>query len=798
MRLPPTLVLALLLSFACAPRLSSASTAWPAAAYPSNRFGFNLTAMQTAMDAASDGAGGLFVAWDDGFHGHVQHVLADGRFAWPFYVYDLTSSSAGYLNPALALDGAGGVFVAFETHGGGDDLKLQHVLANGSVPPGWPAGGVSVSSTSDYDYFGDVVPDGLGGAFVSFVRTATSRVHVQHVTAQGVPDPAWPASGVPVMTTATTTVRPQLFEDGEGGVLVLHADGAYGSGTLRVSRVSGFGLLRTDLFPGDGLTLATGVSANFSAVRTGDGVVGVAWTDARTGSREVYIDVLDQNGRTGAAPAGGLALTATPGVNEDYVTLTSNLYRDFLVTWVAGTQIVAARRQQDLSLHPSFPTGLATVCPSTSGALLHLSIDADESGGLIVGWHDIAELHVRVQHLGFTGAPVSGWPAGGVVLATHPNGVGYYPRVFSDFDGGVIGVFRDYDMLGANRVRRDGAQGAYVPPVLLMLTDVPNDQGGRLALYWRASERDTLPANPVGSYAVWRRMPSIFSPARALPGTRLLAAGEAPLAGEVGALRAEAHGTATVYWEYLGSTPSRGWAGYGATVSTNSDMIFAVDPPWEMFMVETLSPTGAVLGTSVPDSGFSMDNLAPLAPAGPAAVRVANATHLHWLPNGESDFGEYRIHRGPTAGFAPDDANRIGATRDTGWADSGPAGAYYKLVAVDVHGNRSAPTLVTPAQTLDAPAIAASLEFAPVAPNPARGRATLAFTTPAAGQVRLTVYDAQGRLARALVDASLPAGSHAQAWDLSGADGRALAPGLYLARLATPAGERTRRFVIVP
>jgi hypothetical protein len=88
----------------------------------------------------------------------------------------------------------------------------------------------------------------------------------------------------------------------------------------------------------------------------------------------------------------------------------------------------------------------------------------------------------------------------------------------------------------------------------------------------------------------------------------------------------------------------------------------------------------------------------------------------------------------------------------------------------------------------DAP-IPHSLALAPPSPNPARGHANLDFALPRGARVRLEVLDLQGRRVRSLVDHALPAGRFAFGWDLRDEDGRAVAPGVYMIRLAT--GERS-------
>ena len=77
-------------------------------------------------------------------------------------------------------------------------------------------------------------------------------------------------------------------------------------------------------------------------------------------------------------------------------------------------------------------------------------------------------------------------------------------------------------------------------------------------------------------------------------------------------------------------------------------------------------------------------------------------------------------------------------------------------------------------------------------PNPARGPVTLAFTLPASGRVRVELLDVAGR--RCWVrDLDLAAGP--QQLQLPGAATAALAPGVYLARIAAPRAMLTGRVI---
>ena len=94
-------------------------------------------------------------------------------------------------------------------------------------------------------------------------------------------------------------------------------------------------------------------------------------------------------------------------------------------------------------------------------------------------------------------------------------------------------------------------------------------------------------------------------------------------------------------------------------------------------------------------------------------------------------------------------------------------------------------------------ALPAALEFAPPAPNPARGGVRFAFALPAAGPARLEVLDLAGRRVRLLLDGELRAQRYAFGWNLRDDGDRPVAPGVYLALLSTEAGRITRRLAVL-
>ena len=195
---------------------------------------------------------------------------------------------------------------------------------------------------------------------------------------------------------------------------------------------------------------------------------------------------------------------------------------------------------------------------------------------------------------------------------------------------------------------------------------------------------------------------------------------------------------------------------------------------------------------STQNFGFSVDNLAPPAPSPFSAVYEAGATAIHWGVSPASDLAEFRLYRG-TAPPALVPANLVHASPDTGYADVGPAGGFYAIVAADTSGNVSAPASLGPQQTVAAPGDPAlAFALAPIAPNPSFGRSVLLrFSLPDAAQARLELISAAGR--RVWSREVSGAGSHA----VRVGQANTLAPGIYLARLILGDRALVRRVVVL-
>ena len=141
----------------------------------------------------------------------------------------------------------------------------------------------------------------------------------------------------------------------------------------------------------------------------------------------------------------------------------------------------------------------------------------------------------------------------------------------------------------------------------------------------------------------------------------------------------------------------------------------------------------------------------------------------------------------------PSQANLVTSSIDTTWTDAVAPISYYKLTAVDVNGNESAPAAAMPSGTAGVSDAVAAFALERL-PNPVvGGQFTVAFSLPVAGHATLDVVDLSGRQVARRDVGLLGAGRHTVAMD----EGRPLAAGVYFVRLTQGARQATARVTVL-
>lgn len=779
--------------------------AWPHDPHSGNvpvsrAFGYKFSPM-----VVSDGAGGAIIAWlydvgGAGYDIYAQRVDATGTPLWTADGVPICTAAGNQVELAMIEDGAGGAILSWSdgrSPASAMDVYAQRVSAAGVVQ--WAADGVAVCTEPGDQYTPALATDGAGGAIVAWEdhRTSDGDIYAQRVHASGVPQ--WAAGGVLLcgFTELQTDVR--VASDGAGGAIACWTDFRnLLSDDIYAQRVNPAGVPQ---WPAGGIGVCVqNNSSQFGARLVSDGLGGalVAWVDTRSANYDIYAQRLSAAGSRlwGTSGNGGVVVCQAASI-QHLPTLCSDGYGGAIIAWEdwrGSDGDVYVQRMSGGGI-PMWASNGVVVC-SPSGTQRKPAIISDAAGGAVIAWQDdrYGPTHVFAQRLNSAGNAV--WFSDGAALSLAAVGQTEL-ALASDGAGGAIAAWEDYRStvqadIYAQRIERFGMLGN-PEPVIVQVRDVRNDQGGRVEVQWTASYLDVATSNPIESYWVWRQVPTLAAESRLQLGAALYEANGEAGDPPPGALRTAAAGGQIYYWEYLGSQPARGYPGYSYTAATLSDSVPGSNP-YTRFMVEAQHAWSGFFWSSAPDSGYSVDNLPPNPPAPVAGTYSGGTASLHWGANSESDLANYRLYRGTSASFTPSPSNLVAAPTGTAYND--PAGTlyWYKLSAVDLHGNESGFTTLLPGGTADADDVrVARLALGPPSPNPARAATRLHFTLTREGAVSLSVYDTAGRRIRVLVEGVLGAGEHALTWNLRDDAGREVGAGLYFARLEAEGQVRLQR-----
>lgn len=323
----------------------------------------------------------------------------------------------------------------------------------------------------------------------------------------------------------------------------------------------------------------------------------------------------------------------------------------------------------------------------------------------------------------------------------------------------------------------------YDHPLIESVSDVPNDQGRQVRLQWMRSGHDFVNDElQIVEYAIYREIDEELTSKGASSGD---------LSGASSSLLENIQTMTGAGWDFVMTLPVLVEDQYAVVVPTLADSTVADGAYPTTFKVVALTATPGVYFASYPDSGSSVDNLAPNAPMAIMAAYGQDGVDLTWEEATEEDFRFFRIYRHTDPGFIPSGENLVQEVAVPAWTDEVAASwqFHYKVSAVDFSGNESLAGGVLHAS--DTPEVGAVFALHGAVPNPFNPSTRINYSLAEAGKVQLAIYDVAGRLVRTLVDDVLAAGDHQVRWDGRNDSGRTVASGAYFSILRS--GDLTQR-----
>ena len=402
----------------------------------------------------------------------------------------------------------------------------------------------------------------------------------------------------------------------------------------------------------------------------------------------------------------------------------------------------------------------------------------------------------RTFWMWYAGYDGRGWSLGYCIsengMVWHKQGIAFHIGSLHEFDNFHIGdasiIFNGKEYLlwysGANESRywQIGlAKAKPIPtlsktfPQIISIKDVPNDQGQQVRISWLRSIDDSYNAPDsllVTQYTIWRRIdPYTFHK------SNQMTLGNDTSPGE---------------WECVAAIPAVQDSVYHCIAPTLADFSVYRGIYFSIFFIRAHTNDPRVHWASPPDSGYSIDNIAPQPPSAIKAVRMENAILLQWEKPIDNDIDYFAIYRSTESGFTPSEKNRIGFTAETTYRDwdiiEGQS-YYYLLATFDFAGNRSTyseeVTITDPSSTNEIilEKIPQQYELFQNYPNPFNLATRIHYSLPREDHVRILIYDLLGKKITTLIDERQQAGYYVITWDGRDNSGRLVSSGIYLYRL---------------
>ena len=322
------------------------------------------------------------------------------------------------------------------------------------------------------------------------------------------------------------------------------------------------------------------------------------------------------------------------------------------------------------------------------------------------------------------------------------------------------------------------------------IKDVANDQGKQVHVSWSRFGGDGVSDDPVNQYGVFRK-DNISAKAN------IDFASKSEIPNDLS--KVQFGSTLKIgadVWTYVAYIPAVQSFEYSVVAPTLFDSTKTMGMKMSYFKVLGITRNGANVETRI-DSGYSMDNLAPIVPLGFKAVYNGGPVDLSWEESVDADFNYFAIYRSTTSGFDVKEMQPYATTTDKKFSDANVISGqnyYYRLGTIDFSGNMSASNelLVSITSVKQEGGVPTNYELFQNYPNPFNPSTEIKFALPEASQVKITIYNAVGKEVETIVNENMAAGYYNYRWNAKN-----MSSGVYLYEIQTDKFRQTRKMMLL-
>ena len=439
----------------------------------------------------------------------------------------------------------------------------------------------------------------------------------------------------------------------------------------------GYGYYHSDIIDNTGTGILT-INPSIIATPSRDAIV--SWIDLRSGNDDIYAEKLNYEGIKQWATYGNPVCTAAN--DQSSISMISDMRGGAYLSWKDrrnGNDHVDLYMQHINSegnlTFPSQGVGIQVDSNYQHNASL---VNSNNGNIIITFFNELIHTRSTLGNIDAVELDSAGNLLWNKVASAITNSFLNLP--VSDCNGGVIINYQIGDLICARAINRYGSMS--YEPKIKSVNDVPDDQGGKLAINWRAAPLDTTGFNNIiDKYTIWRAINIVSnsnSSVKNSPKHKAISSN--------GNIR-KVSGS---YWEKVGEVNAHKLAGYMKTDLTPIDSNVNHKTPYIKYFVSAVTNDPDVYWDSNIDSAYSVDNTPPAIPIHLYLSSDSYITHLGWSEESTPDLYRYVIYQGTSADFDTANAERY-YTKDTvyNFNYSSANKYFYKVLAVDIHGNQS-------------------------------------------------------------------------------------------------------------
>lgn len=709
-------------------------------------------------------------------------LLAPVSTAWGDWVDDgvpVCTASDDQFEVIIVSDGAGGAIIAWtDLNAGYEDLYAQRIDGSGNTL--WIMNGVPISTAGRSQRFPDMIPDGSGGAIIVWTdyRNYGGDVYAQRVDGSG--NVLWAPNGAVILKRAGVDEGPTvLVSDGSGGAILAwqyQLWGGHPNLDIYAQRIDASGNIQWATYGVPICTIPTSKQMIGGIASDNAGGAIIKWSDNRNGNWDIYAQRVDPAGNA-QWTTHGVPICTAPGDQgplpaESWGTkIYGNIVPDgsggAVIPWhdLRGSDRDIYVQRVDSSGNTQWTADGVAVC-TAAGDQECPTIVADNAGGWIVAWSDqrSGTSDIYIQHLDASGDEL--WGADGVGVCT-ASGDQEFPTVVSDGAGGAIITWvcnqaGDWDVY-AQRV--DASGNVRWGEDGVALCTAPGDQG--YPVLGRKRQYNIVSDDSRGAIVTWHDGRSsdldIYAQKIEIPYEFDIKPGSCPNPLNITGLRDTPGGNG----KDAGKSLNKGGVLPTAIVGSESFDVTEVDV--STLLLEGIEPLRhAYEDVTRPGTDGGECTCTPEGPDG-----IVDLTLKFSCKDIAGAIGD--VENGDVVPLTI-----------TGSLTDGTAFEASDCVLILSKGQNM------PSVAPEGAGAQSEFKLGPIAPNPFKGVTRITYELRSSQSVKLSIYDAAGRLVRILADEVQGPGEHVVEWDA----GR-IPSGIYFCRLEIGQDVKVKRIRFV-